>query len=103
MIAMSEGGTGWIPYALERMDYTFSHHKAWTGADFGGLTPRDAAEPRVEVECCEVDMDLPGYRSTLSTARNASCGTSTVPICFMRFLPSFCFSSSLRLRVMSPP
>jgi predicted TIM-barrel fold metal-dependent hydrolase len=41
MIAMSEGGTGWIPYALERMDYTYSHHKAWTGADFGGLTPTE--------------------------------------------------------------
>ena len=39
----------------------------------------------------------------LSTDRNASCGTSTLPTCFIRFLPSFCFSSSLRLRVMSPP
>ncbi len=39
----------------------------------------------------------------LSTDRNASCGTSTRPTCFIRFLPSFCFSSSLRLRVMSPP
>ena len=39
----------------------------------------------------------------LSTARNASCGTSTAPTCFMRFLPFFCFSSSLRLREMSPP
>ena len=33
----------------------------------------------------------------------ASWGTSTRPMFFMRFLPSFCFSSSLRLRVMSPP
>ncbi len=41
MIAMSEGGTGWIPYALERMDYTYAHHRAWTGADFGGLTPTE--------------------------------------------------------------
>jgi predicted TIM-barrel fold metal-dependent hydrolase len=41
IIAMSEGGTGWIPYALERMDYTYSHHRAWTGADFGGLTPTE--------------------------------------------------------------
>ena len=40
---------------------------------------------------------------TCSTARNASCGISTEPTCFMRFLPSFCFSRSLRLRVMSPP
>ena len=37
------------------------------------------------------------------TARNASCGISTLPTRFMRFLPSFCFSSSLRLREMSPP
>ena len=39
----------------------------------------------------------------LSTARNASWGTSTPPTFFMRFLPFFCFSSSLRLREMSPP
>src|SRR5207248_8452551 len=38
-----------------------------------------------------------------STARNASCGTSTAPTCFIRFLPAFCFSSSFRLREMSPP
>jgi len=31
------------------------------------------------------------YLSTLSTARKASCGISTRPTCFMRFLPSFCF------------
>ena len=43
------------------------------------------------------------HSSTWRMARKASCGTSTVPICFMRFLPAFCFSSSLRLRVMSPP
>ena len=42
-------------------------------------------------------------QSTLSIARNACCGISTVPTCFMRFLPSFCFSRSLRLRLMSPP
>ena len=34
---------------------------------------------------------------------NAFCGISTDPTDFMRFLPSFCFSSSLRLREMSPP
>ena len=35
---------------------------------------------------------------TFSTARNASCGISTRPTFFIRFLPSFCFSSSVRLR-----
>ena len=39
----------------------------------------------------------------LSTARNASCGISTRPTRFIRFLPSFCFSSSFRFREMSPP
>ncbi len=41
--------------------------------------------------------------STRKIARNASCGISTEPTCFIRFLPSFCFSSSFFLRVMSPP
>ncbi len=44
-----------------------------------------------------------GYSPILRTLRKASCGISMLPTCFIRFLPSFCFSSSLRLRVMSPP
>src|SRR5690606_7696540 len=43
------------------------------------------------------------FLSACNTARNASCGISTEPICFMRRLPAFCFSRSLRLRVTSPP
>jgi predicted TIM-barrel fold metal-dependent hydrolase len=35
-IALSEGGIGWIPYFLERADYVYQHHKAWTGLDLGG-------------------------------------------------------------------
>src|SRR5207247_1218933 len=44
-----------------------------------------------------------GYSVTFSRARKASCGTSTRPTCFILFLPSFCFSHSFLLRVMSPP
>ena len=54
----------------------------------------------------ERDVDVQAQRhssSTLRTAMKASCGISTVPNCFMRFLPSFCFSRSLRLREISPP
>ena len=29
-IALSEGGIGWIPYFLERADFSHRHHKAWT-------------------------------------------------------------------------
>ncbi len=38
-----------------------------------------------------------------SAAMNASCGMLTEPYSRIRFLPSFCFSSSFFLRVMSPP
>ena len=48
-------------------------------------------------------FDLPLSPSLESAATKASCGTSTRPTIFIRFLPSFCFSSSLRLRLMSPP
>ena len=40
---------------------------------------------------------------SLRAARNASWGISTEPTLFIRFLPAFCFSSSLRFLVMSPP
>jgi hypothetical protein len=38
-IALSEGGTGWIPYFLERADRTFEMHATWTMQDFGGKLP----------------------------------------------------------------
>jgi predicted TIM-barrel fold metal-dependent hydrolase len=38
-IALSEGGTGWVPYFLERIDYTYERHHAWTGQDFGDQLP----------------------------------------------------------------
>ena len=40
-IALSEGGTGWIPYFLDRVDRTFEMHRAWTLQDFGGRLPSE--------------------------------------------------------------
>ncbi|MET0375040.1 MAG: amidohydrolase family protein [Rhizorhabdus sp.] len=40
-IALSEGGIGWIPYFLERSDFTYRHHKAWTHTDFGKKMPSE--------------------------------------------------------------
>jgi len=40
-IALSEGGTGWIPYFLERCDRTYEMHSGWTGQDFGGKLPSE--------------------------------------------------------------
>ena len=40
-IALSEGGTGWIPYFLDRLDRTYDMHHQWTGQDFGGKLPSE--------------------------------------------------------------
>jgi len=40
-IALSEGGTGWIPYFLERVDRTYDMHHLWTGQNFGGKLPSE--------------------------------------------------------------
>ena len=80
------------------------------GQRFGELMPPHLArqvEPVPHIRAGDAgvnedDQPSPSPDSS-STARNASCGTSTRPTCFMRFLPAFCFSSSLRLRLTSPP
>ncbi len=42
-VLLSEGGIGWIPYFLERADFTHEHHNAWTNAksNFGTRKPSD--------------------------------------------------------------
>jgi predicted TIM-barrel fold metal-dependent hydrolase len=45
--ALSEGGIGWIPYFLERVDYVYQHHKAWTGQDFGDKLPSQLFRERI--------------------------------------------------------
>jgi predicted TIM-barrel fold metal-dependent hydrolase len=39
--ALSEGGTGWIPYFLDRLDRAYDMHRAWTGQDFGDKLPSE--------------------------------------------------------------
>jgi predicted TIM-barrel fold metal-dependent hydrolase len=39
--ALSEGGIGWIPYFLERADYTYIKHHRWTGQEFQGKLPSE--------------------------------------------------------------
>ncbi len=45
--ALSEGGIGWIPYLLERADYVYEHHRAWTNQDFGDLLPSQLFKERM--------------------------------------------------------
>ena len=73
----------------------------------GGVVVGERAQEGRRQELCRMlERDLVGaHQSSLirRTARNASCGISTAPTIFIRFLPFFCFSRSFFLRVMSPP
>lgn len=52
-ISLSEGGIGWIPYFLERMDWTFERQHGWTGQDFGGRSPSEVF--RDHIVTCFID------------------------------------------------
>jgi predicted TIM-barrel fold metal-dependent hydrolase len=45
-IALSEGGTGWIPYFIDRLDRTYDMHRLWTGQDFGDKLPSEIFRER---------------------------------------------------------
>jgi predicted TIM-barrel fold metal-dependent hydrolase len=38
---MSEGGTGWVPHFLERIDRVYQRQHNWTGQDFGDKLPSE--------------------------------------------------------------
>src|SRR5580692_2763634 len=46
-LALSEGGIGWIPYFLERANFTYRHHHAWTMTNFGDRRPSDVFNERI--------------------------------------------------------
>ena len=46
-VALSEGGIGWIPYFLERVDYIYERHHLWTGQDFGDQLPSEVFNEHV--------------------------------------------------------
>ncbi len=46
-VALSEGGIGWIPYFLERVDYNYERHHRWTGQDFGDRLPSEVFNEHV--------------------------------------------------------
>jgi predicted TIM-barrel fold metal-dependent hydrolase len=48
-IALAETGIGWFAYWLEKADFVYRHHSAWTGMDFGGKLPSEMFKDRVLV------------------------------------------------------
>ena len=55
-MALSEGGIGWVPYLLERADFTNRHHGAWTNSSYGGKKPSDIF--REHILTCFIEDDF---------------------------------------------
>jgi len=51
--ALSEGGVGWVPYFLERVDRSY-RNQTWTGQDFGDKLPSDLFREHI-LTCFIVD------------------------------------------------
>jgi len=47
VFALSEGGIGWIPYFLERIDAVYKNHRAWTHQNFGEKLPSEVFLERI--------------------------------------------------------
>jgi predicted TIM-barrel fold metal-dependent hydrolase len=75
-IAMSEGGIGWIPYLLERIDYVYQHHHAWTGQDFGDRLPSQVFKERLII--CFID-DAFGVENRASLELDNVCWECDYP------------------------
>ena len=55
-MALSEGGIGWVPYLLERADFTNRHHGEWTNTSYGGKKPSDVF--REHIITCFIEDDV---------------------------------------------
>jgi predicted TIM-barrel fold metal-dependent hydrolase len=55
-MALSEGGVGWIPYFLERADFTVRQHGAWTNLNLGGKMPSEIF--RKHIIACFIEDDF---------------------------------------------
>jgi len=75
-VALSEGGIGWIPYFLERLDHSYSAHKAWTFADFGDKLPSQVFMERVIL--CFIEDDF-GARHAREIGTDRICIETDYP------------------------
>jgi predicted TIM-barrel fold metal-dependent hydrolase len=74
--ALSEGGIGWIPYFLERLDHSYTIHKSWTFADFGDKLPSQVFMERVIL--CFIEDDF-GARHAREIGTDRICIETDYP------------------------
>ena len=75
-VALSEGGIGWIPYFLERIDHSYKVHKAWTFADFGDKLPSEVFMEHVIL--CFIEDDF-GARQAREIGTDRICIETDYP------------------------
>ena len=75
-VSLSEGGIGWVPYFLERMDWTYTRHHVWTGADFGGRLPSEVFRERIVT--CFID-DAAGLEQRDKVGIDSICWEADYP------------------------
>ena len=73
--ALSEGGIGWIPYFLERIDYIYRRTRLGPGMDFGGKETSKLF--RGHFLMCFID-DPSVSRAVSAWASSASRGSATI-------------------------
>ena len=69
-IALSEGGVGWLPYFLDKIDLVYRKQSGWTGQDYGDQLPSEVFKERVIT--CFIDD-----RVTPDVAERAGTGNMT--------------------------
>jgi hypothetical protein len=75
-MALSEGGIGWIPYFLERADFTYEQHGAWTRTTFGKEKPSDVF--RRHFVTCFIDDEF-GLRNRQDIGIDIICWEADYP------------------------
>ena len=75
-MALSEGGIGWIPYLLERADFTYKQHSPWTRTNFGKELPSDVF--RRHIITCFIDDDF-GLRNRADIGIDMICWEADYP------------------------
>ena len=74
--ALSEGGIGWIPYFLDRVDWIYQRHHQWTGQDFGDMLPSQVFRDRIVT--CFID-DPSGLESRHRVGLDTICWECDYP------------------------
>jgi predicted TIM-barrel fold metal-dependent hydrolase len=65
-IALSEGGVGWLPYFLDKLDLVYRKQSGWTHQDYGDLLPSEAFKERI-ITCFLDDRVTPDVAERAGT------------------------------------